>query len=457
MSEPGAELLAVLRAALERARAARAALVVAGAETAPPLDALDLYARAEELGEPRFAATCARTGVTRIGVGEVEVLRAPQHWPEAGDAIAPLAARARALLQGALCAAPADLLLLGGLAFEPRPAGSGDPAWGDFGAGRLTLPEWTFVSGPSGARLTWAARVQPADDPVQLARRIAQRRARLLAAPTGGLAAPELLSPPDTLSPRFARAAADLIDAIRSGAAQKVVLADFESLRLLGPLDAPRVLRALRAAHPGCLVFAQGLGDATFLGATPERMVALEGDRVSASALAGTAPLGGDLLGSAKDRAEHAFVVEAIAEVLRATCEDVEVPAEPGLLCTGRVAHLQTELSARARPGLDLLELVARLHPTPAVAGTPRGAALELIRKHEAFDRGWYAGPIGWLDARGAGEFHVALRCGLLRPGELRVFAGAGLVAASDPLREAAETRLKLGALREPLEAACAR
>jgi salicylate biosynthesis isochorismate synthase/menaquinone-specific isochorismate synthase len=205
------------------------------------------------------------------------------------------------------------------------------------------------------------------------------------------------------------------------------------------------------------MVFAQGLGDTTFLGASPERMVALSGERVRASALAGTAALGCDLRGSAKDRAEHAFVVEAIAETLRATCDDVEVPAQPSLLSTGRFAHLQTELTGRARLGLDVLELVARLHPTPAVAGTPRGAALDLIRKHEAFDRGWYAGPIGWVDARGSGEFHVALRCGLLRPGELRVFAGAGLVAASDPLREAAETRLKLGALREPLEAACAR
>jgi salicylate biosynthesis isochorismate synthase len=185
-------------------------------------------------------------------------------------------------------------------------------------------------------------------------------------------------------------------------------------------------------------------------------MVALSAGRVCASALAGTAAIGCDLRASAKDRAEHAFVVDAIAETLRATCDDVEIPAEPGLLATGRFAHLQTELTARARPGLELLELVAALHPTPAVAGTPRGAALELIRKHEPFDRGWYAGPIGWVGAEG-GEFHVALRCGLLRPGELRVFAGAGLVAASDPVSEARETRLKLGALREPLEAACAR
>jgi salicylate biosynthesis isochorismate synthase/menaquinone-specific isochorismate synthase len=458
------ELLAAARA---RARRLGTPVVVAGAE--PRLaeraegsralqgrDPLALYARAEELGEARNAWTCGASGVTRIGVGEVAVLRAPGSGPEAGPEIAEVAARARELLRGAELGPGADLLLLGGFAFEPRPDPARDPAWRELGAGRLVLPEWTLVATPDGTRLSWAARVAPDDDPVALARAIEARRTRLLAPPCGRADAPRLGTPASALSARYTPVARALVDAIRSGAAQKVVLAASESLPVQGHLDAARALRALRAAHPTCLCFALGLGHATFLGATPERMVELAGGRVSASALAGTAPLGCDLQGSAKDRAEHAFVVEAIAAALRATCDDVEVPAEPALRCTGRVAHLETELRGRARPGVDLLDLVERLHPTPAVAGTPRAAALELIRKHEAFDRGWYAGPIGWVDARGEGEFHVALRCGLLLPGELRAFAGAGLVAASDPQLEAAETLLKLEALREPLERACA-
>jgi len=442
-----------LRAALERARRRGAPLWITGAaELAAGREPLELYARAEELGETRFAAL--GSGVTRIGVGEVEVLRPPGGGAEPGSGIARMAPAVRALLRAADTEPGADLLLMGGFAFDP--AGARDPAWQPFGAGRLTLPEWTLVAGSSGTRLSWALRVAPGDDPAALLERFEARRARLLAPAQAQPAPPRLARPRDALSLRYARAARELIDAIRAGAASKVVLADAESLALDGRLPARLALRALRAAHPDCLVFAQGLGDATFLGATPERMVALARGRVCASALAGTAPVGHDLRGSPKDRAEHAFVVEAIAGTLRSTCDDVELPAEPGLRVMGRFAHLQTELTARARPGLDLLELVARLHPTPAVAGTPRGAALELIRKHEALDRGWYAGPIGWLAADG-GEFHVALRCGLLRAGELRAFAGAGLVAASDPRCEAAETRLKLGALCEPLEAACAR
>jgi isochorismate synthase len=455
MTRPDPAAVDALRAALARAEELGAPVVVARAD---PLrsDPLEIFARAAELGEPRFAATCPRAGTTRIGVGEVSALEPRAATREAAPLVR-LAADARALLRGARAGPGADLLLVGGLAFDPRLAGAADAAWDGFGPGRLALPEWLVVAGPGGTRLSWLARIAPGDDPVALARHIAQRRARLLAPARAPAPPPRIAAPPDALRTRYAATARELIDAIRSGAAQKVVLADAESLELDGPLDPRLALRALADAHPDCLVFAQGRGDATFLGATPERLVRLAGGRVRASALAGTALPDCDLRSSAKDRAEHAFVVEAIAGALRATCDDVEVPAEPGLCRTGRVAHLQTELGARARPGIDLLELVARLHPTPAVAGTPRDAALELIRKHERFDRGWYAGPIGWTDARGEGEFHVALRCALLRGRELRAFAGAGLVAASDPLREALETRLKLGALREPLEALCAR
>jgi isochorismate synthase len=442
-----------------RARARGRALLAAGSAPliAAPRDPFELYARAEQLRLPRFAASCAQRETTRIGVGEAAVLVARPGGPGGHSPIAALGEELGELWSDAGDEAREALVAVGGFAFDARDAEPRDPAWRGFGAGRLAIPEWLLRVGPEEARIAWAVQVAPGDDPRALAHALERRLARLLAPPAPPAPAPRLRPPPDALSIRYARGAAALIEAIRAGEARKVVLADTESLALDGPLDAARLLGALRAAHPGCLIFAQGIGEQTFLGATPERMVALAGDRVSASALAGTAPAGAELLSSAKDRAEHAFVVEAIAEALRATCDDVEIPTEPSLLQTGRVVHLQTELRARARAGTRLLDLVERLHPTPAVAGTPRAAALELIRKHEAFDRGWYAGPIGWIGADGDGEFHVALRCGLLSPGELRAFAGAGLVAASDPVREAAETRLKLGALREPLEAACAR
>jgi isochorismate synthase len=458
--------LALLERAAAQARAGARPVLAAWAQAPDaPADALELFAQAELDGERRFYAACAARDLELLGLGcaaelDAEALEGP------GRAAAP----ARELLGHALTAAGASPRLVGGFAFEPRPAAARDPVWRGFGNGRLAVPELLLVR--EGGRTTFhhAVSVRPGDTPDTLAARVRRWRAAE-ASGAGNPARAESLrarpTPDGSFAERFARAARPLIDSIRAGAVRKVVLAASERIPLAKHPPIARALRALRAAHPGCLTFAQGIGAACFVGSTPERALARRGPRVSAAAVAGTAPRNPDLAAEArasdalrrspKERAEHAFVVEALAAALRRSCSDVEIDGEPRLLRTGNAQHLYTEIRARAAPDADLLSLLERVHPTPAVAGTPTDAALELIRKTESFDRGWYAGPLGWLEARGDGEFHVALRCGLLLPGELRLFAGAGLVAASDPAREAAEASLKLDALRAALESACAR
>jgi isochorismate synthase len=288
------------------------------------------------------------------------------------------------------------------------------------------------------------------------------RRALLLEKPTAAerVEASFALPAGDDLSRRYATTAARLIDAIRAGGARKVVLAEQERIPVAGRLPALPILRALAEAHPSCTVYAMGIGERTFLGVTPECLVAVRGGRVRAAAVGGPSnrvrdPLADALRHSRKERAEHDFVVRGIETSMRPFCASVEVPSEPTGLGAGRAQHLWTELCGTLRAPTHVLELVAALHPTAAVAGTPRDRALELICEHEQFDRGWYAGPIGWLDRTGQGEFQVALRCGLLTPGEIRLYAGAGLVEASDPAREADEVQLKLLALRDALVRAC--
>ena len=156
------------------------------------------------------------------------------------------------------------------------------------------------------------------------------------------------------------------------------------------------------------------------------------------------ARLGQTLLDSAKDRAEHAVVVRALGEALGETCDRLQVSDTPSLLKLGHIQHLCTPITGHLANGHTLLDLVERLHPTPAVGGRPREAALRLIRACEGLDRGWYAGPVGWLDAQGEGEFAVALRSALLHGNTATLFAGCGIVADSDPEREYAESRLKL-------------
>jgi isochorismate synthase len=204
------------------------------------------------------------------------------------------------------------------------------------------------------------------------------------------------------------------------------------------------------------------VGAGSLVGASPELLLRREGSSVRSTPLAGSAPRSGDpdedranglaLLESAKDRREHALVVEAIAETLGPRCERLTWDPEPVLLETANVWHLATRFEGELRdPAPSALDLVAELHPTPAVGGTPRDAATSLIRELEPVARGAYAGAVGWLDAEGDGEWAIALRCALLDGPRARLFAGAGIVAASIPEHELDETERKFRAFLDSL------
>ena len=150
------------------------------------------------------------------------------------------------------------------------------------------------------------------------------------------------------------------------------------------------------------------------------------------------------LLHDPKERHEHQVVLRALAENLRPLCDELEIPSGPSILRTATVQHLHTPVRARVRGGIQVLDLVERLHPTPATGGYPREKALALIEKYESLDRGWYAGPVGWIDGAGNGDFAVAIRSGLVQGKNVRLYGGSGIVAGSDPAREYEETNIKL-------------
>jgi isochorismate synthase len=228
----------------------------------------------------------------------------------------------------------------------------------------------------------------------------------------------------------------------------------------------PRVadtLRRLERHHAECMVFAVARGGRTFLGASPERLVKVDGRIVRVTSLAGSTARGGDaagdadaataLLDSAKDREEHDIVVRALTAGLAELCDAVSAPAVPALLTLRDVHHLYTPITAHRHDDVEILQLVERLHPSPAVGGAPRQDALAFIREHEKWDRGWYASPVGWLDAGGDGEFAVALRSALVDEagGSATLFAGCGIVSESVPEDEFMESELKLRAMRNAL------
>ncbi|HET7236011.1 MAG TPA: isochorismate synthase [Actinomycetota bacterium] len=271
---------------------------------------------------------------------------------------------------------------------------------------------------------------------------------------------------PDPEPDEYAEAVARAVAKIGRGELRKVVLARSMLVDAGRALDPKQLLWRLRAVDPDCYVFAApqrgGAGNAVLVGATPELLVRRRGRAVEATPLAGSAQRFGDperdrssadrLFASAKDREEHAVVVEEVARTLRAFCDGLEHPREPELLGTANVWHLATPFRGRLHdPDVTALDLVAALHPTPAVCGMPREVAREVLDQLEPIERGTYAGPIGWVDASGDGEWAIALRCAEITGSTARLFAGAGIVADSVPEAEVDETERKFRALLDAL------
>ena len=245
---------------------------------------------------------------------------------------------------------------------------------------------------------------------------------------------------------------------LRSGEAEKVVLAREVMARGDGVVAAATVARSLRSAYPSCFIYLVTGADGTaFVGASPELLLRRSGSRAFAQPMAGAVARGAteveddrlarELEESAKDVAEHRLAANFVVEALKPFSQTVTA-RPPEVVRFTNIQHLATAVAADLRqPAADALELAAALHPTPAVGGWPRAAADGIIDDLEAMERGWYAGAVGWIDARGDGEFAVALRCGLLWEDGARLYAGVGVMPDSDAARELAETELKFKAL----------
>ncbi len=245
------------------------------------------------------------------------------------------------------------------------------------------------------------------------------------------------------------------LSAFSEGRLGKVVLARRAEICFDADLDPTLVLEGLKAATPGCFHFyAEPEDGVAFLGASPERLFRRDGRRVASEAVAGTRPRGvssaddeglrEDLLHSVKDRSEHSYVRTGIGEALAPLCEELEVEEGVSEMKLARGRHLKSKVSGVLKEGVTDAALIGALHPTPAVCGYPRDEALQEIGALEPFDRGWYAGPVGWIGAE-ASEFAVGLRSGLVRGRTLALFSGAGIVAGSVPAEEWAEIEQKVG------------
>jgi menaquinone-specific isochorismate synthase len=272
---------------------------------------------------------------------------------------------------------------------------------------------------------------------------------------------------PLTSDRAFVEAVDRAVGDIKGGKLRKVVLARQIELTFHTPVDVPALVRRWRDVEPTATVFSMPVDGAQFVGASPELLVARSGSSVRCRPLAGTssrskAPHSAsqpapdhDLRTSTKDNSEHRFVVDAIADALNPLCTTLDVPSTPDLIHFHNVSHLGTRisgtLSGNAYSLPSVLELVAMLHPTPAVGGVPRHQALRVINELEPVDRRHYAGPVGWMDAAGDGRWVVGIRAATVAGRHAHLAAGVGIVEGSDPLSELRETNWKFTAVFDAL------
>ena len=339
-------------------------------------------------------------------------------------------------------------------------AASDGGAWASLPPALLTMPELLIARTGGRSLLTVCAVAGPGSDPAAIRSRLEARLTGLREQPLPPLD-PAPGGPVEVRSARtpasYEEAVATAVERIRGGSVEKVVLAREVQVTAPAAHSPGALFGALRDAFSSCFCFCVGTPEAAFIGASPELLVRRSGAVAATVALAGSARrsadpavddhLGEQLLHSAKDRSEHAIVAKRIERRLGPVAVWVERAAEPVVIRVANIQHLATPIHAQLAESRSVLELAEILHPTPAVGGEPRDRALAAIEQLEGLDRGWYAGPVGWMDTAEDGEFCVAIRSALLRDRTAHLFAGNGIVADSEPDAELAETEVKLGAL----------
>jgi isochorismate synthase len=355
-------------------------------------------------------------------------------------------------------------VLFGGFAFDPLSPHTS--LWEGFPDGLLILPRLLFQRDETNAVLMINSMIQPNTEiketiaeisttlqwlNITLEQTVTQsRKIRDIIDPQQQLVMHDLLVPAAWMAQ-----VANTVQMIKEEIFQKIVLARaIQVNNEVQAFDIGTIVRRLCEGYPTAYIFAIQRGERYFVGATPERLICSADGQIQTMALAGSAPrgtteeedqrLGNELLQSLKNQEEHSVVVTTIHDALANICSRVWVANTPHLLKLKNIQHLETAITGNLLPGHSILEAIEDLHPTPAVGGFPRQSALAAIRAYEQLDRGWYAGPIGWIGASGNGEFAVALRSALIDGHQATLFAGCGIVAASQPESEFAESCLKL-------------
>ena len=393
----------------------------------------------------RAVALATPSGDRRVGLGTAwhAAASGPERFEALGAAIGDLGTDMARSWDGD----PADLTVFTGYSFLDEIVTDG--LWKDYQAAEAFLPRIGIERIGGTARLTVA--IPAGDDPAPTLDLLASMKHPEWV-PVVDFGDHRIESHPTVAD--WAGIVGAAVKAIAADDIDKVVLARSVRVESSTSVAILRVFRQLAMSYPECFDFAWKSGHSVFMGASPELLATVRAGRFRSNPLAGSAArgegdaedaaIGAALLASAKDQEEHRLVVDDMRTRLEGLVSGIVVPHRPSLKKMATVQHLSTVIEGDVAEGTGVLDIVDAVHPTPAVGGVPRREAVEYIAAHEPLDRGWYTGGIGWLTPSGDGEIAIGLRCGLVNGSTTTLFAGAGIVADSDPGSEVLETRLKL-------------
>ncbi|MEP1150663.1 MAG: isochorismate synthase [Balneola sp.] len=360
--------------------------------------------------------------------------------------------------------------LFGGFSFHDHNVSK---EWSNYGAASFTLPKWSIIVSGSLTLMTLNLEITESDTTNSLSNNIYDQLEHLnvLCSAEGYKIEEDLpdtnyVKIPEADSKVFSKWEYSINEAtnhIAQNKYDKIVLARRLNISITKKVNDTLILNRLRNQYPDCYSFLiRQNSESSFIGCTPERLATFSQDFILTEGLAGSIPRGktasedarfeADLLNSTKDRNEHEFVINAISQKLKQYSDSIQISSSPSVKKLTNVQHLYTPIKAHIKSNVSKTEVLKSLHPTPAVGGFPREQAIPYIAQFEDFDRGWYASPVGWINANGDGEFIVAIRSGLIKKDEVTFFAGCGIVKGSNPKKEWEETNLKFIPMLSALE-----
>lgn len=415
-------------------------------------DPLHVFEGAKILKKDRFLWMNANRTLTFTGIGKIRTLETEE------NRFSQTEAQWKRLIKEAYIDNPysdipgTGIVAFGGMSFDPLKETT--ELWEKFKPSQFYIPELMLIEYEEKHYLTWNILAEKTDDVEKLADDF-QAISRLYLTDEQLITQGLVIEKEIEIDPvKWKKSVVKATEEITAEKAEKIVLAREVRLQFNESVNIATVLQKLMHTQQNSYIFAfESEGDC-FISATPERLVKVENNKLLSTCLAGTAPrgktkaedkkIGHELLSDEKNRHEHEFVVKMIKQAILKSCIDVEIPKEPVLYPLKNLQHLYTPVTATLKAGYTIFDVVAELHPTPALGGTPTVESLAFIREEELLDRGWYGAPVGWVDSNNNGEFAVAIRSALIQDNEASLFAGCGVVADSNPDMEYEETKVKL-------------